>query len=61
VGVRLGKVRKRPKEARKSNTAPLAIERSLLPTLASFSRVISAGNGIRELTGPGMRGIKLII
>jgi len=54
VGVRLGKVRKRPKRARKSNTAPLAIERSILQTLASFSRIIHTGNGIKGQIGPGI-------
>jgi hypothetical protein len=36
------------RRARKSNTTPLAIERGLFQILASSSRVISAGNGIRE-------------
>jgi hypothetical protein len=48
-------------ETRESNTTPLAIERSLFPILASSSRVISTGNGIREQTRPGTQGIRLII
>jgi hypothetical protein len=44
--VRLGR-------ARKSNTAPLAIEKSLLRTSASSLRAMHAGNGIRKRTGSG--------
>jgi hypothetical protein len=51
--VKLGRARKRPKRARKSNTAPLAIEKSLLRTLASSLYVIYTGNGIRKQTGSG--------
>jgi hypothetical protein len=51
--VRLGRARKRSERARKSNTAPLAIEKSLLRTSASSLYIIYAGNGIRKQTGSG--------
>ena len=59
--VRLGRARKRseracksPGRARKSNTIPLVIKRSLLRTSASFSCIIYTGNKIRKQTEPGI-------
>jgi hypothetical protein len=50
---RSGRARKSPGKARKSNTAPLAIEKSLLRTSASSLRIMHTGNGTRKRTGSG--------
>jgi hypothetical protein len=69
--VRLGRACKRaeraeracrsPGRARKSNTVPLVIEKSLLRTLAGSLRVIYAENEIRRQTGPGTQDKRLNI